>query len=150
MAGTFTSISMHIVFSTKNRKPDILPAIQQRLYEYLGGIIRGEGGVLYAIGGMADHVHMLMRYRPDRALSDVVRDLKSHSSGWIHKTFPDCRDFGWQDGYGAFSVSQSRMDTVKNYVESQAQHHAKRDFVEEMEALLEAHRVEYDQKYLWK
>ena len=101
MAGTFTCLNYHIVFSTKDRKPLIDKAIQPRLYEYLGGIVRDEGGVLYQIGGMPDHVHLLTRLRPIRPLSEFLRDLKSHSTGWVKATLGTHRMFQWQEGYGA-------------------------------------------------
>ena len=77
---------------------------EERLYEYIGGIIRGLGGILLIINGVEDHVHILAKLRPDKAVSDVLRDLKSNASGWMHDVFPDAKDFSWQNGYGAFSV----------------------------------------------
>jgi len=149
MAGTFTSIQFHLVFSTHNWEPYITPDLKPRLYEYIGGIIRSKGGVLYEIGGTADHVHLLIRCRADEALADLLRDLKSHSSLWIHQTFPDLRNFAWQSGYGAFTVSQSQSDKVKGYIRKQVEHHRKKTFKEEFTEFLKAHQIEYDERYIW-
>ena len=149
MAGTFTHIQFHLVFSTKNREPYITAALKSRLYDYMGGIIRSEGGVLYEIGGTADHVHLLIRWRPDETLADLLRRLKSHSSLWVHKTFPDLRNFAWQSGYGAFSVSESLTDKVKGYIRDQTKHHRNKTFKEEFIEFLKAHEMEYDEKYIW-
>ena len=103
MAGTFSNILFHIVFSIKERRPFITTELQPRLYEYLGGIVRNEGGTLYEIGGTADHVHLLLRWKTDGAVSDLMRGLKRNSSAWVHDAFPRLRDFYWRNrsrGYG--------------------------------------------------
>ena len=107
MAETFTNLIYHIAFSTKNRQPLITGAHQSRLYDYIGGTIRDLGGISLAINGTENHVHLLAKLRPDKALSDVLRDLKANASGWMHNVFPDLKDFSWQRGYGAFTVCQS-------------------------------------------
>ena len=150
MAGTFTNITLHVVFSTKSRKPFITDEIRPRLYDYMGGIVRSEGGVLYEIGGMPNHVHLLLRWRPDKSVSDLLRALKSMSSGWVHKTFHRMRAFKWQDGYGTFSVSQSKAAAAKKYIIGQAEHHRIRDFKSEFLSLLEAHGVEYNEELIWR
>jgi len=149
MGGTFTNLHYHIVFSTKQRVELIKERLQPRLYEYMGGIIRKEGGVLCRIGGMPDHVHLLARLRPDVALSAFLRDLKSSSSGWVHRTFRDLYMFDWQDGYAAFSVSQSQIKKVDHYIAGQREHHLKRDFKKELIGLLKAHQIPYDERYIW-
>ena len=105
MPGTYSKLLYHIVFSTKGRARLITPDIMPRLHEYLGGIVRSEMGVAYAIGGIGDHVHMLIRWRTDDALSNLMRDLKCNSSRWVHETFQNSQSFAWQEGYAAFSVS---------------------------------------------
>ena len=102
MGQSYVNLLYHIIFSTKDREPLITEAHQRRLYEYIGGIVRQQGGIALAINGMEDHVHLFAKLRQDKALSDMVRDLKAHSSGWMHKVFPDLKDFTWQNGYGAF------------------------------------------------
>src|SRR5205085_494493 len=119
MSHSYTNLLYHIVFSTKDRRPLLDAAIRPRLYEYLAGGIRGEGGTALIINGTSDHVHILPRCRQDKALADVVRAVKANSSGWLHETFPSLRRFAWQQGYGAFTVSQSQVERVKKYIANQ-------------------------------
>jgi putative transposase len=150
MAKSYTNLLYHLVFSTRDRRPLITPDRRPRLYEYIGGAIRDEGGISLAIGGIEDHIHLLAKLRPDKALSDLLRSLKANSSGWMHEVFPDARDFYWQNGYGAFSVSSSQVSAVSNYIGNQERHHKKQSFRDEFIELLRAHKVEFDEKYLWK
>lgn len=149
MPRSYTNLIYHIVFSTKERRRSITAARKERLYEYIGGIIRGLGGILLAINGMEDHVHILVKLRPDKSLSDVLRDLKSNSSGWMHDVFPDAADFSWQNGYGAFTVSTSAVKSVEKYIAEQEIHHSSFNFEEEFKVLLRKHEIEFDVKYLW-
>jgi REP element-mobilizing transposase RayT len=110
MGHSYTNLLYHIVFSTKERQAWLDPEISARLYDYLGGAIRSEGGTNLSINGCADHVHVLAKLRQNKAVSDVLRAIKANSSGWIHRTFRDSRDFAWQSGYGAFTVSQSQVE----------------------------------------
>ena len=123
MAETFTNLIYHIVFSTKNRQPLITGAYQSRLYDYIGGTIRDLGGISLAINGTEDHVHLLAKLRPDKALSDVLRDLKANASGWMHDVFLRLADFSWRRGYAAFTVSQSNLAAVQRYLARQKEHH---------------------------
>ena len=149
MPRSYTNLIYHIVFSTKERRPLITPDRKERLYEYIGGIVRGLGGISLAINGMSDHAHVLAKLRPDKSLSDVLRDLKANSSGWMHDVFPDAADFSWQNGYGAFTVSSSQIDGVRQYIANQEIHHAKISFEDEFIVLLEKNGIEFDRKYLW-
>jgi len=149
MPGTYSHILLHIVFSTKNRAALIKPEIQTRLYDYMGGLVRTEKGTLYAIGGMPDHVHLLLRWRTGATVADLMRTVKSRSSLWIHQTFEELRAFAWQAGYAVFSVSKSGEADVKRYIENQAEHHKQRDFKEELLALLQAHGVDFDERYVF-
>jgi len=158
MAGTFTSLHYHIVFSTKNRLPLIRESYKESLNEYITGIVRSEAKVLksgkrtggiVAIGGMPDHMHILVRWPANRTVSDLVRIVKSKSSGWVSDTHPDAKDFKWQEGYGGFSVSQSGILDVVAYIQNQEQHHARRTFKEEFLALLEKHELDYDPDTIW-
>ncbi len=146
MAGTFTNIVYHIVFSTKNRQPILAPEISPRIYSYLGGAIRDEKEVLYEVGGMEDHIHVLIGWRPDETISNLVGSIKRNATIWIHDTFPDLRDFCWQEGYGAFTVSYSQVGKVKAYIQNQEEHHRTKDFKAEFIALLEARHVDYDRE----
>lgn len=149
MPNTYSQILLHTVFSTKDHASMIKPTIQGRLYEYVGGIVRAEKGLLLAIGGTPDHLHMLVQWRTDEAIADLLRDVKSRSSSWIHKTFPAFRTFAWQEGYGVFSVSKSQEKRLRAYIAGQEEHHRTRDFKEEFLRLLRAHDIDYDEKYLW-
>lgn len=148
MAGSYSQILLHAVFSTRGRAAFIKPAIQPRLYEYIGGIVRSEKGTLYAVGGMPDHIHLLFRCPADRAVSDLMRVVKAKSSLWVHQTIPGAQTFAWQAGYSAFSVSKSAEADVKRYIERQLEHHRNRDYRAELIALLRAHEVEFDERYV--
>jgi putative transposase len=149
MPGTYTKLLYHAVFSTKERARLITPDLQPRLHEYLGGIVRSERGVAYQIGGTLNHVHLLLRWRTDDSFSNLMRKLKSNSSRWVHETFPMLQSFQWQEGYGAFTVSQSQSNAVDQYIRNQESHHRTSTFEEELIALLKAHEIEYDERYLW-
>lgn len=148
MPGTFTQLLVHLIFSTKHRQPWISDRIEDRLYAYMGGIIRSEGGTLFEIGGAPDHVHLYVRCKADVSISDLMRIVKSKSSRWMHESFADLGAFAWQEGYTAFSVSRSQEDAVRTYIRNQRAHHARRDLKEELRRLLEAHGVEFDERYL--
>jgi REP element-mobilizing transposase RayT len=145
---SFTKLQYHLVFSTKERRPAIAPELMPRLVPYLGGIIRNLGGQMLAANGTSDHMHVAAILTQKTALMDVLMRIKADSSGWIHSTFPEHRDFAWQDGYSAFSVSESVMPSVCSYAAGQAQHHSKMTFEQELIAMLEAHQIAYDPKYL--
>ena len=149
MGHSYTNLLYHIVFSTNERQHWLDPETSARLYDYLGGAIRSEGGTSISINGCADHIHILTKLRQDKAVSEVLRGIKANSSGWIHRTFQPLREFTWQKGYGAFSVSQSQVATVKRYIANQQMHHQRVSFKEEFVALLQAHGIEYDERYLW-
>jgi putative transposase len=149
MPKTYTNLLYHIVFSTRERRPLITKEKQPRLYEYVGGIVRGLGGISLAIGGIEDHLHLLAKLRPDKALSSVLRDLKANSSGWMHDVFPEVRDFSWQNGYGAFTVSASQTPYVEKYILNQESHHRKRSFQSEFVEMLKVNDIEFDERFLW-
>ena len=149
MPQSYTSLNLHIVFSTKRRNSWITSEIDARLYDYFGGILRNEGCSLLAAGGMPDHVHLLVSLNKQLSVSDALRILKANSSKWIHETFPMRKMFAWQSGYGTFSVSHSGLDNVKRYIAGQAEHHRTRTFQEEFIALLKRHKIEFDERYLW-
>jgi putative transposase len=149
MPGTHSQILLHIVFATKRRERWLTPDISDRLYAFIGGIVRDERGVLLSIGGVEDHVHLLVRWRTDGAVADLMRNVKARSSRWMHDSFPALAGFAWQDGYGVFSVSKSQEEGVKRYIAGQAAHHAQVGFKEELLALLRRHGVEFDERYVF-
>jgi putative transposase len=148
MSSTHLSLHVHLIFGTKYQRPFIAGEWRQRLHAYLGGAARTLGAVPEAVGGVADHVHLLLGLRATHCLADVMRDVKRASSAWVHETIGD-REFGWQDGYGAFTVSASLLETVKRYIARQEEHHRKETFQEEYIELLRRSGVEFDERYLW-
>jgi putative transposase len=149
MPQSYTSLHYHIVFSTKRREPTIAVEVRPRLYEYLGGLIRGEGGSLMAIGGIADHIHLLVRLRPDRAISDVLRVVKTNSSRWAHAEFAGLPLLWWQSGSGMFTVSKSLIPAVTAYIENQEEHHRATTFQDEFRGYLIDEDIEFNEEYLW-
>jgi len=149
MAHSYTCLLYHLVFSTKDREPWLHSDLRPRLWEYLSGAIRSEGGLCLLANGTSDDVHLLARLRQDKAISEILRSIKANPSGWLHDTFPKLRAFHWQDGYGAFTVSKSQMENVRCYIAGQEAHHRKHTFQQELMALLKAHDIEYDERYLW-
>ena len=149
MSHTYTKIHIHFVFSTKGRLPLISEILRQRLYSYIGGIIKGEGGIPLRINGTNNHIHILSVLPSDLSVSEMMRSVKSNSSRWIND-LPNSRNtFGWQTGYGAFCVCNNEVDDIIHYIIGQAEHHRHVSFQEEYLELLKAHGIVYDVKYLW-
>lgn len=149
MANTYTSLHYHVVFSTKRREPCLSKLVRERLWSYLGGIARENGMTALEIGGVADHIHILLSIPANLALSKAVQLIKGGSSHWIKDAFPELAEFAWQDGYGAFTVSHSQLDAVRDYIRDQAEHHRTRTFAEEYRAFLERHEVQFDERFLF-
>ena len=148
MANTYTSLHYHVVVSTNNGQPFLIEPIRERLFAYLGGIARENGMNALELGGVADHVHLLLSIPASLAVSKAVQVIKGGSSHWVKETFLNMIDFAWQDGYAAFTVSQSQLDNVQSYIRSQPEHHRNKAFAEEYRAFLARHRIEYDERYL--
>jgi len=147
---TFSNLLFHIVYSTKYRKPTIHAHWQGDLYGYIGGIVRDQKGTLLKIGGVEDHVHLLVKLSPTVAISDVLRKIKSNSSKWINERSDVSRKFEWQSGYAAFSVSESQVPSVVDYIANQAEHHRKRTFEEEFVAILKKHNIDFEMRYVFE
>ncbi|MBN1553995.1 MAG: IS200/IS605 family transposase [Phycisphaerae bacterium] len=145
---SFTNLNYHIVYSTKERRPFLHADILPQLVKYTGGVIRKLQGQLLEANGPEDHFHLLAILPPTVAISECIQKMKAGSSGWIHTTFPNHQDFGWQDGYAAFSISHSAVPRVLNYIQNQQEHHRKMTFEEELIALLKRHNIPYDERYL--
>ena len=150
MANTYTQIYLHIVFSVKGRLNLIQKDWKEELHKYICGIVNGKEQKVYAIGGVADHIHILVSIKPNIALSDLVRDIKASSSKWINEKGLVKGKFQWQEGFGAFSYAQSQLDTVIAYINNQEQHHKKKTFRDEYLELLQKFDVGYDEKYLFE
>ncbi|TWT80459.1 Transposase IS200 like protein [Planctomycetes bacterium CA13] len=147
---TFTNLLFHIIYSTKYRKPAVCADWQDDLYGYIGGIVRDQKGTLLRIGGVEDHVHLLAKLSPTVAISDVLRTIKANSSKWINERSDVSRKFEWQSGYAAFSVSESQMPVVGEYIANQAEHHRKATFEEEFLAILKKHNIKFDMRYVFE
>jgi putative transposase len=147
---SFTCLNYHLVFSTKHRKPVIDDAIRERLYEYIGGIIRAKEGRQIEIGGVADHIHILAGCSPKVAVADWVRDIKANSARWMNEFSERQTRFEWQKGYGAFTVSVSQVEIVRNYIQRQPEHHQRQTFQEEFVELLKRHGIEFDPHYVFE
>jgi len=147
MASTYLNLNYHLVFSTKHREPTIQTEWRSRLHEYLGGTVIGLGAQSHAVGGTADHVHLLVELRATHTLADFMRELKKASSAWVHDEL-QVRLFAWQEGYAAFAVSASAVTEVQCYIQNQEEHHRQRSSREEIELLLKRSGVAYDPKYL--
>lgn len=149
MSHTYNSQLVHCVFSTKERRALITPELKERLWPYLGGIARENKMVALAVGGVEDHIHILLSLPATISVSKAVQLIKGGASKWIHDTFPEQRQFSWQEGYGAFSIGISDVDRTVAYIENQAEHHKKKDFQSEFLSFLKKHKIEYDERYIW-
>jgi REP element-mobilizing transposase RayT len=147
---SYISSHFHCVFSTKERRRLITPVLRERLWPFLGGIARLNKMKAIEIGGVEDHVHLLLSLPSTMAVAKAMQLIKGGSSKWIHETFPEQRGFAWQEKYGAFGVSVSQLDKIIEYIKGQEVHHRKLTFQEEFLALLNKHRIEYDERYLWE
>ena len=148
MPQTHLSLHYHIVFHTKDNRPTINAEWRDRLHGFVGGCTKTAGGVPIAIGGTADHVHLLVGLKATHRLADVVKDIKVASSKWVHDEIGSLL-FAWQKGYGAFTVSPTQLEGVRGYVLNQEEHHRKRPFKEEYLDLLKTAGVDYDEKFMW-
>jgi REP element-mobilizing transposase RayT len=149
MPGTHHQLLYHLVFSTKNRKPYLQSETRAKVFEYLGGTVKGLEGIPLIVGGWVDHVHLLVKLTTQHRLSDFMRALKAGTSKHVNETSGLIHKFGWQDGYGAFTVGKSQEATVRNYIANQEQHHSKETFEAEYVRMLDLSGLEYDPRYLW-
>ena len=150
MANTYTQMYIQIVFAVKRRQNLIQKKWKDELHKYICGIVNGKGQKVYAIGGVEDHIHILVSIKPNIAISDLLRDIKANSSKWINENEFVRGKFQWQEGFGAFSYAQSQLDNVIAYVNNQEQHHQKKTFKVEYLTLLQKFNIEYDEKYLFE
>ena len=146
---THQQLLYHIVFSTKNRKNYLIDGLREEVFAYMAGAAKELGGFAIKVGGYYDHAHLLVRIPAKIAVSDFVGRLKASTSKHVNDSNSSILKFGWQDGFGAFTVSVSKKDRVYRYIEGQMEHHANEDFQQEYIRLLDKHEVEYDPKYVW-
>ena len=147
---SYVSSYFHCIFSTKERHRLITPELRERLWPFMGGIARQNKMKAVEVGGVEDHVHLLLSLPSTLPISKALQLIKGGSSKWIHETFPEHRLFAWQEEYGAFSVSVSQLDNTIAYIKGQEEHHRRMTFQEEFLVLLKRHHIEYDERYLWK
>lgn len=147
MAHTYTNLLIHYVFSTKNREKIITVKLQNRLWSYMGGIARENNMKALAIGGMEDHIHLLISLPTTLSVSKAIQLIKGGSSKWVHDTFLNYNNFKWQTGYGAFSVSKSHSKNIITYINTQREHHFKKSFEKEYITILNKNGIDYDERY---
>lgn len=150
MAQSLSKLYVHIVFHTKHNQPLIGPEIEKELYAFIGGIIKKNESIPIKIGGTEDHIHILASMSKNIALAKFVEEIKRNSSRWIKTKDAKFQSFSWQGGYGGFSVSQSVLERVKNYIENQKEHHKKISPQDEYVKFLSEYKVDFDEKYLWE
>jgi putative transposase len=150
MGQSLSNTLMHIIFSTKNRQPYIHDKVNLRLYGYIRAICHDQESPILQIGGIADHIHILVNLSRKQSLSKLVNEIKSHSSKWIKTIDSDTQTFAWQSGYGAFSVGQLEYQKVINYISNQKEHHKVMSFKEEYLRFLKTYGMKFDEKYLWE
>ena len=149
MAQSFSQIYLHIVFSTKNRYPFLEGSVDDELYAYIGDSIKRLGGIPLSINGVCDHIHILSTFPRTITIANFLKDIKANSSRWLKTKGDPYQNFGWQDGYGIFSVSSSKKQVVANYIARQKEHHKKTNFKNEFLQFLHEYGVEYDDRYMW-
>jgi len=149
MPHSLADLLIHVIFSTKDRRPILDNDQRPKLFPYMAGIVGERGGKAHIINGTKDHVHMLVSVPTSLSAADLMRHVKGSSSRWVHRELPGQREFGWQRGFAAFSVSRSRCQQVYEYIARQEEHHRKVSFKEELTAFLKKHGIEYDETYIW-
>jgi REP element-mobilizing transposase RayT len=149
MPHSLSDVLVHVIFSTKERRPMIADDLRARLFGYMGSIVKERKGIPHIINGTKDHVHMLVSIPTTMSVAEMMRFVKGSSSRWVHQEFGKKRGFAWQSGYSVFSVSRSMFQQVHRYIARQQEHHRKVSFKEELIVFLRKHEIEYDEKYLW-
>jgi putative transposase len=149
MSQSLSNILVHIIFSTKLSKPYIAQAIKKELYRYMASILKDCECSPIIIGGIEDHVHVLCKVSKTGSISSVVENVKKKSSKWIKTRGIEYNDFYWQNGYGAFSIGKFQVNTLKEYIQNQEEHHRKKSFKDEFLEILNRYGVKYDERYLW-
>jgi len=149
MPQSLASLHIHLVFSTKNREPLITDAVRTHLHAYMATVLQNLGATPLLINSVEDHIHLLFDLGRTTSVSKAVEDVKKSSSKWIKTQGAEFAGFAWQGGYGAFAVSESNVDAVRQYIANQREHHRKKTFQEEFRQFLERHRISFDERYVW-
>ncbi|HYV63701.1 MAG TPA: IS200/IS605 family transposase [Bryobacteraceae bacterium] len=149
MAHSYVNSLFHCTWSTKERQPLLTGDLQDRLWPYVGGIARTNAMTALAVGGVEDHIHVLLSLPSTMAIAKAVQLIKGGSSKWVHDNFPNLREFAWQEGYGAFSIGTSQMGVTVAYIHNQTEHHRRKSCQEEFLSFLRKHGIEYDPRFVW-
>jgi len=149
MPQSLTNILVHVTFSTKDRRPVLVPELQPEIFAYMATVLKNDGCPTLIVGGHLDHIHILFRLSRTKDVATLVRDVKTSSSAWLKPKAASLSDFAWQAGYAGFSVSARESGGVKRYMESQEEHHKKWSFQDELRTLLRENETEYDERYVW-
>ena len=149
MPQSLAHILLHVVFSTKYRYPWLESGIREKTHAYLAGAVRQCDCEAYRVGGVADHVHLAVRFACTITVADLVREIKTSSSKWLKMQDAKFNDFAWQQGYGVFSVGMRQKDILLRYIDNQEQHHRARTFQDEYRVFLAKYNIEYDERYVW-
>jgi len=150
MSQSLAKMWTHLIFSTKDRYPFLAdPEIREQTHKYIAGILRKHDCATLLVGGVADHVHALFALSKNHSIADIVYQVKRSSSKWIKTHGSEYKKFHWQNGYGAFSVSQSHVEQVRRYIEGQERHHRRVAFQDEFREFLRRYEVDYDERYIW-
>ncbi|MFC1731541.1 IS200/IS605 family transposase [candidate division KSB1 bacterium] len=149
MAHSHICCYIHYIFSTKDRRKHITPELEERLLPYMGGIARKHEMSALAANGTEDHVHLLISLPSELSVAKAIQLIKGGSSKWVHDTFPQYKDFEWQEGYGAYSVSISHIERTIAYIRNQKEHHKTQVFKDEYGTFLRKHGIPFDERYVW-
>jgi putative transposase len=149
MPQSFGAIYVHVIFSTKQREPTILDPWREELFNMLGGLVNNVGCQSLIVGGVADHVHLLFRLSRTKSIAEVMTEVKKQSSAWVNQRKSTNAEFHWQSGYGAFSVSSTSIEIVREYIRNQPKHHEKQSFQDEYREWLQRYGETWDERYVW-
>ena len=150
MPQSLAQIYLHLVYSTKDRRPFLADrSIRGELHEYVGGACNGLGCPVIRVGGVADHIHVLCRFGREVTVSALIKELKRESSKWVKSKSPGLADFYWQSGYAAFSVSPGHVEALREYIGNQESHHRQESFQDELRRIMTKYNVAWDERYVW-
>ncbi|REJ75382.1 MAG: IS200/IS605 family transposase [Acidobacteria bacterium] len=150
MPNTYSQIYIHVVFAVKGRRNLVDKSWREELYKYITGTVQNKRNKMISIGGIEDHIHMLIGLNPSQVLSDLVRDVKVSSTLFINKNRFVMRGFQWQEGYGAFTISREDIPAVAHYIENQERHHKRQSFEDEYKDILDENGIEYEERFLFE
>jgi putative transposase len=150
MANTYTQLYVHLVFAVQGRESMIPRDFNEELHKYIGGVLSSKGDSLIEINSKPDHIHILIGFKPTRAIADIVRDVKSNSSRFVRQRGVTRGDFSWQEGYAAFTVSRSTVPSVRRYIRNQQEHHRQRTFRDEYVDMLVKADITFEPEFLFK